>query len=91
MMDLAEVVEGLDDIQASIIRANHDPNLLALQGYHEKVAKAVKAFYDGVATSSLGLDNTLQFTSALIGHVHGAMEDLARTKLLTIFKGRARG
>ena len=39
----------------------------------------------------LGLDNTLQFTTQLVGHVDGAMAELARSKLLTIFKERARG
>ena len=47
--------------------------------------------YDGAARASLTIDQTYQFTSELLGHVNGAMVELARNKLLTLFKSRARG
>ena len=37
----------------------------------------------------LGLDNTLQFTMELVGHVDGAMAELVRSKLLYFFKDKA--
>ena len=47
--------------------------------------------YDGAATASLTIDQTCQFTGELLGHVDGAMVQMARNKLLTLFKSRARG
>ena len=47
--------------------------------------------YDGAARASLTIDQTCQFSSELLGHVDGAMVELARNKLLTLFKSRARG
>ena len=48
-------------------------------------------FYDGAAGASLTIDQTYQFTSELLGHLEGAMVELARNKLLTLFKSMARG
>ena len=48
-------------------------------------------FYDGAARASLTIDQTYQFTSELLGHVDGAIVELARNKLLTLFKSMARG
>ena len=48
-------------------------------------------FYDGAAGASLTIDQTYQFNSELLGHVDGAMVQMARNKLLTLFKSRARG
>ena len=39
----------------------------------------------------LGLDNTLQCTTQWVSHMDGALLELARSKLLTISKERARG
>ena len=36
--DPLEGVDGLEDIQKSVIRANHDINLTALQGYHQQIS-----------------------------------------------------
>ena len=36
------------------------------------------------------MDNNLTLCSELIGHVDGTLTDLARSKLLSLFKGRAR-
>ena len=44
VMDPLEGVDGLDDMQKSVIRANHETNLTTLQGYHQQVSKAVRAF-----------------------------------------------
>ena len=90
-MDPTEGVEGLDEVQLSMLKANHDVNLRALQNFHQKMADDVHTFYKGVKDVSLNLDNNLQFTSELLSHVDGSMADLARMKLLSIFKGRARG
>ena len=37
--DPLEDVDGLEDIQKSVIRANHEINLTALQGYHQQVSQ----------------------------------------------------
>ena len=60
-MDPLDGVEGLDSIQRGLITANNKTNLIALEGYHGKVAKAVLDFYEGVADSSLKMDNLIQF------------------------------
>ena len=91
VMDPTAGVEGLDEIQTAMINANHETNLKALEGFHGNMATNVKTFYNGIKDVSLNLDNNLQFTSELLSHVDGSMEDLARSKLLSIFKGRARG
>ena len=56
IMDPASGVT-LDDMGASLVRANHKTNLTALQGYHEKVSKAILDFYDGVVKSSVSIFN----------------------------------
>ena len=91
IMDPTDGVHGLDEIQLSILKANHETNLTALQGFHGNIVNKVKTFYNGVKDVSLNLDNSLQFTSELLSHVDGSMAELARSKLLSIFKGRARG
>ena len=35
-------------------------------------------FYDGAAGASLTIDQTYQYNSELLGHVNGAMVELAR-------------
>ena len=47
--------------------------------------------YDSAARASLTIDQTYQFSSELLGHVDGARVELARNKLLTLFKSMARG
>ena len=84
-MDPLEGVDGLDDMQKSVIRANHETNLTALQRYYQQVSKAMRSFYDGVSSASLRLDNELQFSSELVSHVDGSLVDLARNKLLSMF------
>ena len=91
LTDPTEGVIGLDDLSRSMIRTNHDSNLAAMVGFRETVAKQFDDFYQGVSKCSLALDNNLTSTSQLIGHVDGCLTDLARTKLLSMFKGRARG
>ena len=56
IMDPASGVT-LDNMAASLVKANHETNLTALQGYHEKVSKAILNFYDGVVKSSLSIFN----------------------------------
>jgi len=56
-----DVVEGLDDMQKAMIRANNTTNLTALQGYHGNVANTVLDIYTRVAESSLKLDYLIQF------------------------------
>ena len=48
----------LDDMVASLVGANHETNLTSLQGYHEKVSKAILNFYDGIVKSSVSTFNT---------------------------------
>ena len=91
VMDPLEGVQGLDEVQRSMIVANHNINLTALQDYHTKVSTAVRTLYNGVSQSSLRLDNCLQFGSELLSHVDGSLLELARNKVLSLFKGRARG
>ena len=50
-------VEGLDDMQKAMIRANNTTNLTALQGYHGNVANAVLDIYMRVDE----LDHLIQF------------------------------
>ena len=89
---ILEGVDGLDDMQRSMIKANHTTNLTALQGYHQKVSDSVRSFYDGVSKTSLQLDNHLQFAIELLSHVDVSMARLAKNKLLlTLFRSRARG
>ena len=57
IMDPASGVT-LDDMVASLVGANHETNLTALQGYHEKVSKAILNFYDGIVKSSVSTFNT---------------------------------
>ena len=73
IMDPLEGVQGLDEIQISMIEANHKINLEALQGYHKKIGVVLKSFYDGVTKSSLALDNNLQLTSEMLSHVDGSI------------------
>ena len=47
--------------------------------------------YDSAARASLTINQTYQYNSELLGHVDGAMVQMARNKLLTLFKSRARG
>ena len=61
IMSPIDGVEGLDNVQKGLIEANHKTNLVAIGGYQEGVAKKVLAFYNGVAESSLKLDNLIQF------------------------------
>ena len=89
-MDVTEGVE-VDHLALGILRANQETNRLALEGYHEKMKSSFLSFYSSVSNSSRKLDNNLTLTAELIGHVDGTLTDLARTKLLSIFKGRARG
>ena len=89
-MDVTDGVE-LDIAALAIIKANQETNRLALEGYHQKVKEDFQTFYSNVSSSSLSLDNNLTLTAELIGHVDGTLTDLARNKLLSIFKGRARG
>ena len=42
IMDPLEGVDGLDDMQRIMIKANHTTNLTALQGYHQKVSDSVR-------------------------------------------------
>ena len=90
MMDVLDEVEGLEDAQKAIIQANMEVNLAAVEGYRQKVTTLYSDVYNGAARASLTIDNT-HFTSELLGHVEGAMVELARNKLLTLFKSRARG
>ena len=87
--DPLEGVDGLEDMQKSVIRANHEINLTALQGY--QVSKAVRAFYDGVSPASLRLDNERQFPSELVSYVDGPIVDLVRNKLLFMFHNPVAG
>ena len=57
IMDPASGVT-LGDMVASLVRANHETNLTALQGYHKKVSKAILDFYDGIVKSSVSIFNT---------------------------------
>ena len=91
LMDHLEGVDGLDDMQRSMIKANHTTNLTALQGYHQKVSNSVPGFYDGVSKTSLQLDNHLQFAIELLSHVDGSLAELAKNKLLALLRSRARG
>ena len=91
LMDHLEGVDGLDNMQHSIIKATHTTNLTALQGYHQKVSDSVRGIYDGVSKTSLQLDNHLQFAIELLLHVDGSLAGLAKNKLLTLFRSRARG
>ena len=91
LMCPTEGVEGLDPIKVSMIRSNADVNAMAMRGYQEQVAKLFNEFYTGVVHSSLTIDNSLQFSSELFGHVDGALVELARSKLLSLFRGRASG
>ena len=91
MLDPLAGVDGLDATQEAMIRANHATNLTALEGFHKKAVDATSSFYTGVKEASLGLDNTLQFTCENVSHIDGQMADLARSKLLTIFRKGARG
>ena len=45
----------------------------------------MRAFYDGVSSASLRLDNELEFLSELVSHVDGPLVDLGRNKLLFMF------
>ena len=90
-MDRLDGVTGLDEVQCSMIASNHNTNLVALHGYHARARESVRRFYDDVSKTSLQLDNHLQFTSELLSHVDGSIAGLAKTKLLTLFKHRARG
>ena len=38
IMDPLDGVEGIDEVQKAMIKANHTTNLTALQGYQENVA-----------------------------------------------------
>ena len=91
LLDPLDGVEGVDNVAASMIRANNDTNRQALVGYHQQMKEKFEKFYKNVSKSSLELDNNLTFGSELLGHVDGVLCDLARQKLLSIFKGRARG
>ena len=90
LADPLDGVVGLDDVARSMIQANLATNNQALELYHGRVKKAWGDFYVDVAKASLELDNNLTLTSELIGHTDGVLTDLARTKLLSLFKGRAR-
>ena len=82
----------MDEVQKSLVKANHDLNLKALEGYHEKAVSVGRTMYDGAAKASLHLDNLLHFTSGNVAHVDGSLGDLARSKMLSIFKSaQARG
>ena len=81
----------VDDVAKSLIRTNHATNMTALVEYHARASSAFARLYSPVAKSSLEIDNNLTFTSELIGHVDGTITDLAKKKLLTVFKGDARG
>ena len=91
LLDPLNGVEGVDNVAASMFRANNDTNRQALVGYHQQMKDKFEKFYKNVSKSSLELDNNLTFGSELLGHVDGVLCDLARQKLLSIFKGRARG
>ena len=41
--------------------------------------------YDGAARAFLTINKTYQFTSELLGHVDGAVVELVRNKILTLF------
>ena len=91
LMCPTEGVEGLDPVTVSMIQANFQVTAQAVQGYQEQAAKLFLDLYEGAARSSLAIDNSLQFSSELFGHVDGALVELARSKLLSLFKGRASG
>ena len=91
LLDPLDGVDNVDIAAAAMIRANNDTNRQVLAGYHQKMKEKYERFYKNVSKSSLDLDNNLTLGSELIGHVDGVLCDLARQKLLSIFKGRARG
>ena len=90
LTDPTDGVAGLDEVALAMIRANHETNRQALELYQAGVRKSFGDVYSDVNQSSLDLDNNLTLTSELIGHVDGTLTDLARSKLLSLFKGRAR-
>ena len=59
---------------------------ISLQGYYVQAVKAGRTMYDGAANASLSLDNLLHFTPGNVAYVDGSLGDLARTKMLSIFK-----
>ena len=88
-MSPTEGVEGLDPVKLSMINANMDVNLTSIAEYREKATNLFLKLYNGAAKSFLSIDNTLQLSSELIGHVDGSLVELARSRLLTLFKDRA--
>ena len=91
LMDPTDGVENLDAVSISMIRANHEVNLTAIRGFQEEVVRLFKELYGGVSEESLRLDNALQFTLSLMGHVDGCLVELVRSKLLDLFKSHPKG
>ena len=81
----------LEDVPKAIIKSIHESNVQAMDKFYESVLTLFNSFYDGVAKASLNFDNKLTFGLRLAGHVDGTLVELARQKLLSVFKGKARG
>ena len=90
--DLQEPGDGvaLDQLCASMVQATHEENMATLARYHEEMQQLFAKLYDGASTASRKIDNCLQFSLELLGHVDGSLVDLVKNKLLSLFKGRAK-
>ena len=87
IMDPSDGNDDLSNNQRAAVQANHNINMTARQEYHKNVSGLFTTFYDGVPQASLRLDNCLQFSSEMLSHVDDSLLDLARNKLLSLFKG----
>ena len=90
MMDPAEGVGGLDDVQKGLIQANHDVNLEAQEGFWRKMKDMFCNFYFRVKDSVLKVDSLNSFSMDVYGHVDGCLRDLARSNAAKVFKPEVR-
>ena len=90
IMDTRDGAE-LSEEASRVVHANHEINIKLIKEYRDASVKNWEGVYEVARTNVLKVEAELQFYMELYSHCDGAMRDLIKERLLTLFRPNLRG
>lgn len=96
IMPLPTIMDPRDGAELSeeasrVVHANHEINIKLIKEYRDASVKNWEGVYEVARTNVLKVEAELQFYMELYSHCDGAMRDLVKERLLTLFRPNLRG